>query len=69
MITSQAVNDSYSVDLTAADFVQGSLPVDSRIRPTRLFTADQTLIVATAGSISKSKLADVYAVLQSLFKS
>ncbi|MDR3267960.1 MAG: type II toxin-antitoxin system PemK/MazF family toxin [Tannerella sp.] len=34
------------------DFVSGSLPVDSYIRPTRIFTADKEIILRKAGTIS-----------------
>lgn len=44
-ITSQARRDSYSISLTGDDFERGRLAIDSFIRPNRLFTVDQTVIL------------------------
>jgi mRNA interferase MazF len=57
-ITSKA-NDALAVPLANADFIAGSLPVDSHIRPQKLFTADKNLIVSTAGRVSKTTTAGV----------
>ncbi|MBW4061959.1 type II toxin-antitoxin system PemK/MazF family toxin [Candidatus Saccharibacteria bacterium] len=43
-ITSKTYSSSNPIKLTAADFVEGSLPVDSFIRPDKLFTADQSIV-------------------------
>jgi mRNA interferase MazF len=53
-ITSQKSGDPLSVLLTTKDFVTGSLPVDSFIRPSRIFTADKSIIVRTAGSVNEN---------------
>ena len=58
-ITSQARSDSYSIPLEAADFVSGGLNQSSRIRPNRLFTADEGIILYRAGHISAGKLNEV----------
>ena len=58
-ITSQARFDSYSVSLEAADFTAGGLNQSSRIRPNRLFTADEGIILYRAGHISTGKLDEV----------
>jgi len=50
-ITSQKHNEKCAVLLKKEDFVIGDLPVDSYIRPTRIFTADKNLIIRTAGTI------------------
>jgi len=51
-ITSQPSGDMFALSLTATDFITGGLPVDSFIRPLRIFTADKNIIVRTAGSIT-----------------
>jgi mRNA interferase MazF len=52
-ITSQhRVNDQNSVELTTNDFSIGTLPVNSYVRPTRIFTADKNLIIRIAGRVS-----------------
>jgi mRNA interferase MazF len=55
-ITSQARSDGFSISLDASDIARGSLPVASFIRPNRLFTVDQTVIVRVAGRVSTAKL-------------
>lgn len=54
-ITSQHTKDQFAVSLTQTDFMSGSLPVDSYIRPTRIFTADKRIIVKKAG-IAKTNI-------------
>ncbi|MCE7058687.1 type II toxin-antitoxin system PemK/MazF family toxin [Dyadobacter sp. CY343] len=56
-ITSKAVKGQPSVALTTRDFAVGSLPVDSFVRPLRIFTADKTIIIRSAG-ILKSGIAN-----------
>jgi mRNA interferase MazF len=58
-ITSQARFDAYSVPLEAADFSSGGLNQDSKIRPNRLFTADEGIILYRAGHVSTAKLNEV----------
>jgi mRNA interferase MazF len=58
-ITSQVRSDAYSVLLDAADFAAGGLNQSSRIRPNRLFTADDGIILYRAGHVSKAKLTEV----------
>jgi mRNA interferase MazF len=35
----------------AADFLRGRLPVDSRVRPSKLFTAHADLVAAVVGTL------------------
>lgn len=55
MITSKSAKDASAVPITSTDFENGDLPRDSNIRPNRLFTADSTLILRTAGKLSPHK--------------
>jgi hypothetical protein len=48
-ITSQSVNDPDAIGLHQTDFTSGSLKKPSSIRPNRLFTADERIIVHRAG--------------------
>lgn len=50
-ITSRANDNSASVLLAASDFVSGSLPVSSYIKPTKVFTADKSIIIRKAGTV------------------
>ena len=52
MITSQAVVDASAVAISKQDFVDGGLPLDSNVRPNRLFTANQTIVLNTVGHLS-----------------
>lgn len=58
-ITSQWIKDKYSISLREDDFVSGSLKQTSNIRPNRIFTADQRIILYRAGNIKLEKLTEV----------
>ena len=66
-ITSQARSDGYSVPLVLADFDRGRLAVDSFIRPARLFTVEQSVILYTVGKLKDAKLTEVRAKIRGLF--
>jgi mRNA interferase MazF len=54
-ITSRARSDGHSIPLVASDFEQGSLAVDSYVRPNRLFTVEQSVILYAAGKVKSSR--------------
>ena len=58
-ITSKDVNDNYSIMLLSHEFIEGSLNQDSNIRPNRLFTADESIIVYKVGTINNIKINNV----------
>lgn len=58
-ITSNARTDKYAVPLTKEDFASGSLAVDSVIRPNRVFTADNSLILYMACKATPDKTKEV----------
>lgn len=62
-ITSQAVADSYAVPLLDRDFMSGGLRQVSNVRPNRLFTAETSIILYRAGTISAAKMQEVRAML------
>jgi mRNA interferase MazF len=66
-ITSQAHSDGYSVPLATVDFERGRLVRDSFIRPNRLFTVEQSLILYAAGKVKLEKLNVVRAKIRELF--
>ena len=51
-ITSQTVRDNNSIPINNNDFISGSLPVQSNIRPNRIFTADKNIIIRKVGTIN-----------------
>jgi len=67
-ITSQARSDAYSVPLENADFTSGGLNQSSRIRPNRLFTADEAILLYSAGHVSAVKVSEVVARLVAIFR-
>jgi mRNA interferase MazF len=62
-ITGQAVADSYALPLTDRDFASGGLRQASNIRPNRLFTAESSIVLYRAGTISAAKTHEVLAKL------
>ena len=62
-ITSQPVANSFAVALTGHDFILGGLNRPSTIRPERIFTADEHIILRTVGRITDAKLRDVAATI------
>ena len=51
-ITSKPYADARAVELTDADFARGGLRLVSYARPTKLFTAHESLFVAEVGFLS-----------------
>jgi mRNA interferase MazF len=66
-ITSKMYSSSKTIKLTAADFVEGSLPMDSYLRPDKLFTADKSIVHKSYGTVNESKLQEVLSYLRQLF--
>ena len=66
-ITSQSRSDGQSVPLRVADFERGRLALDSFIRPQRLFTVEQGVILYAAGKIKNARLQEVKTRLRQLF--
>ena len=66
-ITSQMRSDGLSVPLALTDFEKGRLAVDSFIRPNRLFTVEQSVILYAAGKVRAAKLSEVKAQIRQLF--
>jgi mRNA interferase MazF len=62
-ITSQAVADNYAVPLTDRDFTSGGLRQTSNVRPNRLFTAESSILLYRAGTVSAAKMQEVVAEL------
>jgi mRNA interferase MazF len=58
-ITSKNRFDPLAIPLAAADFSSGRLPVDSFIRPNKIFTADKNLILSIAGHLTDEKISGV----------
>ena len=55
-ITSQYKETKHVISLGTTDFTIGSLPINSYIRPERIFTADKSIILKTVGVVSSEIL-------------
>ena len=61
-------SDMHSIPLMSTDFRSGSLDKDSYIRPSKLFTADEGLVVESKGLISDIKIAEVISRLKDIIE-
>ena len=68
-ITSKNKSDSFALSLESHDFISGGLPIDSFIRPNKIFTADKNIILSTAGHLSENKTRDVLNAVISIITS
>jgi len=68
-ITSQKVKDSYAITITSEDFESGSLKQTSNVRPNRIFTADQSIILYKIGRLKKRKIEEVTQAIIKILKS
>jgi mRNA interferase MazF len=67
-ITSKTTTDQYAIPLLSSDFASGNLNQDSNIRPNRLFTADSTIVLYSAGALLQEKMEDIIAKLIEIIK-
>jgi mRNA interferase MazF len=61
MITSRNTADTSAVPISQTDFTIGGLPQDSNVRPNRLFSAEASIILRTAGKLTPEKVDEVVA--------
>ena len=52
-ITSQDVDDLYAIKIIENDFEEGTLNKPSNIRPNKVFTAEETIVLYKIGHINK----------------
>lgn len=55
-ITSQSIRDNYAIPLDDKDFETGSLKQISNVRPNRIFTADNNIVLYKVGNLKIEKL-------------
>ncbi len=65
-VTSKSYADTRAVTLTGGDFEKGSLRLTSYARPTKLFTAHESLFVNEAGVLSAASLKRITAEVVSV---
>ncbi|MEK7165790.1 MAG: type II toxin-antitoxin system PemK/MazF family toxin [Patescibacteria group bacterium] len=66
-ITSKSYSSKISIRLTKSEFVKGSLPVTSYIRPDKLFTAQVSIIQKVLGKLNRRKKRKVLVAMQKMF--
>lgn len=66
-ITSKTLNDEYSIELQNEDFEYGNLKQMSNIRPNRIFTADQNIVLYKVGSLKSEKIKNVINQVVNIF--
>ena len=67
-VTSQQSRDKYAIYLPLNKIEVGSLPTDSFIRPTRIFTADKNIILRKTGRITNSLMEEVISTIKSILE-
>ena len=58
-MTSRASRDRYAILIDPADLASGTLNQPGHVRPNRLFTADQQIVLYRIGTLKPQKLTDV----------
>lgn len=58
-VTSKPYGDRQAIVIERTDFVSGMLPLQSYARPSKLFTANTNLIIATEGTLKLEKLKEI----------
>ena len=58
-ITSQNIFDLYSINIEFSDFKNGTLNKKSNVRPNKIFTADENIILYKIGSLCDEKMKEI----------
>src|SRR4030042_4915560 len=66
-ITSKPYTSKQAVRITSHDFVKGSLPVVSFVRPDKIFTANSSIIKKIAGQLTSAVNASILKRVRTLF--
>jgi mRNA-degrading endonuclease toxin of MazEF toxin-antitoxin module len=66
-ITSRAHSDGFAVPLTSNDFERGQLDQPGFIRPQRLFSVEQHVILRAVGKVTAEKFDEVFKRVRGLF--
>ncbi len=67
-ITSKPYADQRAVRLDEADFASGGLELTSYVRPGKIFTANEALMIETVGQLRADKLRAVLRAVAGLFE-
>lgn len=58
-ITSQNISDSYAIKISENDFKDGTLNKPSNLRPNKIFTADENIILYKVAHLKEEKIQEV----------
>ena len=67
-ITSKPYSDPGAIPLRATSFAEGGLPLESFVRPSKLFTANDSIIVRQVGQLNDQARRDVISAIVRLFQ-
>ena len=67
-ITSQTISDEMAVSIDHADFESGGLSLVSNVRPNKLFTADEGIVLYKAGRLNSDKINEIINRVTDMFK-
>jgi len=67
-ITSRPYSDSSAIEINNEDFQFGSLNRSSYVKPSKLFTANQSIFKRSVGKVNQKKLHEVHASIMEMFK-
>ena len=67
-ITSKPYTSKRAVKITGSDFSTGSLPIESYVRPDKLFTAESTIVQRVAGKLSREPLHSILQKVRDQFQ-
>ena len=67
-ITTNSTFDDYSITLDSTDFSHGRLSTSSIIRPNKIFTADESIILYKAGRLKGTKIREVEENIVKMFR-
>ena len=67
-ITSKNIKDEYAIEITEKDFEEGSLRQVSNVRPNKIFTADESIILYKVGKLRETKLRQIIDAIIQIIK-
>ncbi len=62
-ITSKKVKDEYAVAITEEDFEEGGLRQESNVRPNKIFTAVESIILYKIGKLKREKVKSIIEII------
>jgi len=67
-VTSNGYSDPAAIEITQIDFQSGTLRATSYVRPGKIFTASQRLIVSEVGILTKEAFEEIIEAVVALLK-